>query len=204
MYLFNLSINTGIFPFILNISKVIVIYKKHNRCYYTNYRPISMTSQFTNIFKKLIKIRILHFLNKNKILKTCQFGFREYTSTCNARIDFTGYLQTNNDKHCAVVSIDIKKAFDSLDNFILIEKLYLYGFRGLSGDFIRSYLKREINTLPIKYGIPQGSLLGPILFLLFINDLSNILVILNFLQMIQLLPSLIKIFQTLKILLMTL
>ena len=70
----------------------------------------------------------------------CQFGFKESTSTIDALLDFTGYLQINNDKHCAAVSIDIKKAFDSLDHYILLEKLYLYGFRGLSGDFIKSYL----------------------------------------------------------------
>ena len=164
MYLFNLSINAGIFTDILKTSKVIVIYKKHNRCDYSNYRPISITSQFSKIFEKLIKIRILSFLNKNKILNMCQFGFKESTSTCDALLDFIGYLQTNNDKHCAAVSIDIKKAFDSLDNYILLEKLYLYGFRGLSGDFIKSYLTNRnqyvhfnssiYSTLPIKYGIP--------------------------------------------------
>ena len=107
MYLFNLSINTGIFPDILNTSNVIVIYKKHNRCDYSNYRPISSISQFYKIFEKLIEIRILIFLNTNKILKTCQFIFRESTSTCDALLNCTGYLQTNNDKHCAAVSNDI-------------------------------------------------------------------------------------------------
>ena len=101
MYLFNLSINTGIFPDILKTSKVILIYKKHNRCDYSNYRPISNTFKFSKIFEKLIKIRILSFLNNNKILNMCQFGFKESTSICDERItllDFTGYLQTNNDK----------------------------------------------------------------------------------------------------------
>ena len=143
MYLFNLSINTGIFPDILNTSKVIVIYKKHNRCNYSNYRQISITSQLSKIVEKLIKIRILSFLNKNKILNMCKFGFKESTSNCDAFLDFTGYLQTNNDKHCEAVSIDIKKAFDSLDHYILLDKLYLYGFRGLSGDFIKSYLTNK-------------------------------------------------------------
>ena len=92
MYLFNLSINTGIFPDILKTSKVIVIYKKHNRCDYSNYRQISITSQFSKFFEKLIKIRILSFLNKNKILNMCQFGFKESTSTCDALLDFIGYL----------------------------------------------------------------------------------------------------------------
>ena len=94
-------------------------------------------------------------------------------------LGFTGYLQTNNDKHCTAVSIDIKNAVDSLDHSILLEQLYVYGFRDLSGDFIRSYLINRnqyvhfnssiSSTLPIKYVVPQGSMLGPILFLLFIK-----------------------------------
>ena len=102
MYIFNLYINTGIFPDILKTSKLIVIYNKYNRCDYSNYRPINITSQFYKNVEKLINIIIVNFLNKNKILKTFKFGFRESTSTCDAVIDFTGYLQTNNDKHCAV------------------------------------------------------------------------------------------------------
>ena len=168
------------------------------------------------MFEKLIKIRILNFLNKNKILKTCNFGFRESTSTTDSLLYCTGYLQTNNDKHCAAGSIYIKKACDSLDHSILLEQLYLYGFRGLSDDFIRSYLTNRnqydhfnssiSSTSHIKYGISQGSVLGHIVFLSFIYDYQtyNILVILHFLKMIQLLPSLIHIFPTLKILLMTL
>ena len=146
----------------------------------------------------------------------CQFGFKESTSTCDELLDFTGYLQTNNDKHCAAVSIDIKKTFDSLDHYILLAKLYLYGFRGLNGGFIKSYLT-NINqyihfnsfissTLPIYmmfHGVRCWDL-SYFYYLLNIYKIYKILVILHFLQMIQLLHSLIKIYQTLTILLMKL
>ena len=93
MYLFNLYINTGIFPNILKTFNVIVIYIRNIIDFI-----IQIISQFSKNFEKLIKIRILYFLNINKILKTCQFGFRESTSTFDALLNLTSYLLTNYNK----------------------------------------------------------------------------------------------------------
>lgn len=217
----NQSFAEGIFPSRFKLSKIIPVYKNGDKSNIENYRPISLLSEIGKVFEKCFYTRLIAFLNKEQILFESQYGFREAHSTVHALIDLVTTVKNSwyKKEQTAAIFLDLSKAFNTVNHSILCKKAEIYGVRGLSMNWLVSYLSGRqqyvyleaaacatetgpggsgsalvpnwwgdgraaaaSNVARCEVGVPQGSVLGSILFIIYINDMYRADNLLKYIQ----------------------
>ena len=183
LHIVNLSLKNGIFPDKMKIAKILPLFKSGERSTLGNYRPISLLPLFSKILERIMHTRLYKYFESNKLFYGKQFGFRRNCSLDYGLMEVVNNIsQSMATKNLTLgVFIDLSKAFDTVDHEILIKKLQVYGVNGTELSWFKCYLTNrhqfvkidniDSNFQEVKCGVPQGSILGPLLFLIYVNDM---------------------------------